>query len=64
MNSQHFSATTSEPTVEITRVDPTRWRAVDTASAFVDETATAARTLFDSLGGARRTGGNLELVLR
>ncbi|WP_338758671.1 GNAT family N-acetyltransferase [Nocardia vulneris] len=36
----------------------------DSVSAFVDETATAAIALFDSLGGARRTGSNLELVRR
>lgn len=37
---------------------------IDTASAFVAETATAARTLLDGLGGARRVGSNLELVRR
>ncbi|WP_280428699.1 GNAT family N-acetyltransferase [Nocardia brasiliensis] len=37
---------------------------IDSVSAFVDETATAAVTLFDSLGGARRAGSTLELVLR
>ncbi|AFU02050.1 GNAT family N-acetyltransferase [Nocardia brasiliensis] len=37
---------------------------IDAVSAFVDETATAAIALFDSLGGARRAGSNLELVLR
>ncbi|WP_280405690.1 hypothetical protein [Nocardia brasiliensis] len=31
---------------------------------FVDESAAAAITLFGGLGGARRAGSNLELVLR
>lgn len=31
---------------------------------FVDESAAAAIALFDGLGGARRAGSNLELVLR
>ncbi|WP_280433105.1 hypothetical protein [Nocardia brasiliensis] len=39
-----------------------RWE--HTGFTFVDESAAAAITMFDSLGGPRRAGSNLELVLR
>jgi ribosomal protein S18 acetylase RimI-like enzyme len=44
-------------------LDSLRHRGTDTASAEVDASNEAAMTLFEGIG-ARRSGGNLELVLR
>ncbi|WP_063045669.1 GNAT family N-acetyltransferase [Nocardia pseudovaccinii] len=37
---------------------------IETASAYVNDTNTAAAALFDGVGGSSRAGSNLELVLR
>lgn len=37
---------------------------IETVSAYVNEANTAALALFDGIGGSRRAGSNLELVLR